>query len=52
MIEWPQVVLALINMAQVVALAWIARHQQQVKTELARVNGTIERKLDRIADAQ
>lgn len=34
-----EVVLAAINMVQVVALAWIASRQQQVKGELRRTNG-------------
>jgi hypothetical protein len=34
-----EVLLAVVNLVQVLALAWIASRQQQVKQELKRVNG-------------
>jgi len=45
---WPAVVLAAVNMAQVVLLAWLAGRQQQVKRELGRVNGEVGERLEAI----
>jgi hypothetical protein len=37
-----EVILAVVNLVQVLALAWIASRQHQVKHELERVNGRQE----------
>lgn len=45
---WQAVVLSAIGMIQVVALAWIAARQQQVKRDLREYNGTVARQVEAV----